>query len=1011
MAFEVNQFLISAIFLGEIFPEGTDTNTECGTSCEAFISAPKPSGAPSEAVLQQNNSNILPGVPNLSTVPSEARLPDSDTDISTRGPTPSGAQTEGMLQHNTTQTNPSWQSNGCFTDVFPSDTDISTRGPNPSGAQTEGMMQHNTIQTNPLLQSNSGHTNVFPPDNVPLTLDQLYLQNMSLLQNTPVMAPATQMYMMYPPFIENISSQSLPLHSFPNQSLIGNLTNMSFNSSLFDNVPSVSLESSASFSAGQSHLLNTSINRLPHQSFHPQLLPLTSTPVRQNKLSDLNTSNMPSPVQPTPRPQKRKSTDPLDDTESSEFSELFIRAVNNSSDKSLLQVTLGTHKSKWLRLPETYVDASNASDRTLRRRANFCEKVREHTQAKLSQELIRMSESERSETCKEAGVQSVHLSKEEGVALKVFAELPWYKLEKVQQFYKHKGATHEGQAAQRKFKKSLLGNQLHTNTREFKVKDETSPYAVNGFVIVKAPCCTVSSLIYAIFERLDRLKALNQLTWHHGKINPNEIWVKISGDKGGGTMKCGFQIVNVQKPNNPNNYILFCTFSATDNYYNLNAALSPFAPEVEVLKEVTWEGKRVKPLGTGDCDYTYKNFGMGGAGGLHCCFGCEIPRDEMQLKPDDRKVKSYPKRTISSLKENYKKFKEDGGDIKKQKLYKNVIHPHILGIEPEDYCPPQLHLDLGIPLNLYKHCIIEVHGLDIDIADDLAQFDIRVGDTNFDKYISVKQFILVTEERILEIEDELDDLLDNDKDDTVTLDEVRKYIEKLSAEKDELEKRKESLESKLKIPKKECGPLVDALDKGLQRNGIHMQAYHGKSFVGNDVHKFLKEDVYSDVFDGMVKVCKTLTGNQEIIDNAMEIAKKYKIGVGLYSTVHMFVAHSDFMEPEEIPLVHDAIKDFMAYYRSDLKLSVTVKCHILEDHIIPWLERYPFGLGLLGEQGTESVHAVINRIKRNYQALPSEEKRLQTIVEEHSLRCAPELSVYFPPKKTYRPRKKPNVTI
>ncbi len=672
---------------------------------------------------------------------------------------------------------------------------------------------------------------------------------------------------------------------------------------------------------------------------------------------------------------------------------------------------MGTQKSKWLRLPETHVDASNASDRTLRRRANLSEKVRTHTQSKLSQELIRMSKSERSETCQEAGVQNVHISKEEGLALKVYAELPWFKLEKVMQFIKQKGATYEGQAAQRAYKRSLLGNQLSTNTREFKVKDETSPYAVNGFVIVKAPCCTVTSLIYAIFERLDRLKAQNQLTWHHGKINPNEIWVKISGDKGGGTMKCGFQIVNVQKPNNPSNYILYCTFSATDNYYNLNAALSPFAPEIEVLKEVTWEGKRVKPLGTGDCDYNYKQFGMGGAGGLHCCFGCEIPRDEMQLKPDDRKVKSYPKRTLSSLKEEYKKFEEDGCDRKKQSLYKNVIHPTILPIEPEDYCPPQLHLDLGIPLNMYKHCIIEVHGLDLDVADDLAQFDIRVGDTPFDKYISVKQFILLTEERILEIEDELNDLPNNDEDETVTLEEVRKHIEKLSAEKDELEERKENLQSQLKIPKQESGPLVDSLDKGLQRNGIHMQAYHGKSFVGNDVHKFLKEDVYTDVFDGMVKVCKTLTGNQDIIDDAMEIAKKYKIGVGLYSTVHMLVAHSDHMESEEIPLVCSAIKDFMEYYRLVLKLSVTVKCHILEDHIVPWLERYPFGLGLLGEQGTESVHAVINRIKRNYQAIPSEEKRLQTIVEEHYLKCAPELSVYFPRKKTYRPRKKANVTL
>lgn len=32
------------------------------------------------------------------------------------------------------------------------------------------------------------------------------------------------------------------------------------------------------------------------------------------------------------------------------------------------------------------------------------------------------------------------------------------------------------------------------------------------------------------------------LTWHNGTIPTNEIWVKIGGDKGGGSFKMSFQV-------------------------------------------------------------------------------------------------------------------------------------------------------------------------------------------------------------------------------------------------------------------------------------------------------------------------------------------------------------------------------------------------------------------------------------------------------------------------------------
>ena len=43
--------------------------------------------------------------------------------------------------------------------------------------------------------------------------------------------------------------------------------------------------------------------------------------------------------------------------------------------------------------------------------------------------------------------------------------------------------------------------------------------------------------------------SVDQLTWHDGVISADEIWIKIGGDKGGGSFIMNFQICNVSNPN------------------------------------------------------------------------------------------------------------------------------------------------------------------------------------------------------------------------------------------------------------------------------------------------------------------------------------------------------------------------------------------------------------------------------------------------------------------------------
>ena len=73
----------------------------------------------------------------------------------------------------------------------------------------------------------------------------------------------------------------------------------------------------------------------------------------------------------------------------------------------------------------------------------------------------------------------------------------------------------------------------------------------------------------------------------------------------------------------------------------------------------------------------------------------------------------------------------------------------------------------------------------------------------------------------------------------------------------------------------------------------------------------------------------------------------------------------------------EAITSFLSYYRHTFpEASITVKMHLLEDHMVPFLQQsYRVGFGLMGEQGAESIHAEL-RDDRRYVNIPDKVERL-----------------------------------
>ena len=82
--------------------------------------------------------------------------------------------------------------------------------------------------------------------------------------------------------------------------------------------------------------------------------------------------------------------------------------------------------------------------------------------------------------------------------------------------------------------------------------------------------------------------SVHRVTWHEGAIPEDEVWLKLGGDKGGGTVKLCFQHLNVPCPNAPENTCVFSIFEAPDTYTNLQISLGRYTQAISTIQNQTW---------------------------------------------------------------------------------------------------------------------------------------------------------------------------------------------------------------------------------------------------------------------------------------------------------------------------------------------------------------------------------------------------------------------------------------
>ncbi|XP_038062353.1 uncharacterized protein LOC119732823 [Patiria miniata] len=322
---------------------------------------------------------------------------------------------------------------------------------------------------------------------------------------------------------------------------------------------------------------------------------------------------------------------------------------------------------------------------------------------------------------------------------------------------------------------------------------------------------------------------------------------------------------------------------------------------------------------------------------------------------------------------------------------------------------PSLHISLGIFKKIYDLLESDCHSLDVRLFKlrvEGADEDDDDDEFNFDQAVvaevrrqqELQHQLLQKRESLEELEEELPLFqLQSHPQAQQIHGEYREMICKagqLHTDITELESRAAAVDLPFGT-----GPVACGLDTVLQKHNVCRQAYHGKSFVGNHVHKCCQVKVITD----LTSVPRSVIANAKSEDisiaalNRLEreaavISKKFEEVLLQFADVHHGINHSNPLTDDGIQQIDISIKNFMRCFRAHFpKANISPKMHLLEDHAVDQLRMFKVGFGLLNEQGGELVHTEFNRSGRVVQGMQDPLQKLLSVMRRHHTTTTPEI--------------------
>lgn len=446
------------------------------------------------------------------------------------------------------------------------------------------------------------------------------------------------------------------------------------------------------------------------------------------------------------------------------------KKLNTSGDNSVLRVKTRGQPLYFARVAKARKNSLRVSSTMVKRRGIQLGKIRkfvsgdlDSSDVQLATDIRRLTKDRRTKVCKNAGLkQTINISKELGLAMKGYINLSWQQKRKLRVIHRSLGIQEEGEKQQFKLRDSVISDTLEGKSINMKFTDDNDPNSIGGITVKKAPVVIVRNLQTFIAKHIEGLKVSGKLTSHEGVIPENEIWIKLLGDKGGGSFKMCFQIMNCEKANSPDNTVIFACFKAPDSYSNLKLVLDYYVDAIDSLDSWLWQEHNIKVFISGDIAFLCSLLGLSTATSTYPCYSCLIDKKMTQTSVK-RRGKVEP-RTLHHIKEMHRKFmNEVQGDRKKQSKYYNVVEEPILDIDIDQIAIPYLHILHGIVKKHHDMLELECHNLDCLIAAEKAGQDFETSETHFDQYVDNVRAILQLEKKVQHYTERIDHLNDTDQ--------------------------------------------------------------------------------------------------------------------------------------------------------------------------------------------------------------------------------------------------------
>ncbi|XP_077985525.1 uncharacterized protein LOC144440134 [Glandiceps talaboti] len=123
----------------------------------------------------------------------------------------------------------------------------------------------------------------------------------------------------------------------------------------------------------------------------------------------------------------------------------------------------------------------------------------------------------------------------------------------------------------------------------------------------------------------------------------------------------------------------------------------------------------------------------------------------------------------------------------------------------------------------------------------------------------------------------------------------------------------------------------------------------------------------------------------EFLEDAEYLYDKYQPLFMFFSKCHNIYNLCRQLTDDEIESLRTNIRGLFIYLRVHFPhVAITPKLHMLEEHVLPQIQKYGVGLGFLGENGVEAIHHKINESLRTYASMSGKENdKIECLYKDH----------------------------